>query len=123
MIFALSIHLGRTGVYEKVFTDVFAPNTNFDLYTDKEIMTLLTERITRTNVKSGDPNAFDKNYKIMTEDALGSAQYKVAEQLGAADKFLSFFGSNGASIQLSVLRRHYGLYFDALKMYDYEVRG
>lgn len=98
MIFALSIHLGRTGVYEKVFTDVFSPNTNFDLYTDKEIMALLTERITRTNVKDDSPDVtFDDNYHLMTQDTLSTEQYAVAEQLNATDKYLSFFGSNGAS--------------------------
>ena len=107
VLFAMGIKFGASTAYS-LFTD--AVNGKYlPSLTDVEVIALLTERITRTY-----PSGYLGETNCMNTDIEGIS----LDKLGVRNRWLAQHNSSDARTQLSVLVRHYGIYFDALKMYE-----
>jgi len=110
VLFAMGIKFGASTAYS-LFTD--AVNGKYlPSLTDVEVIALLTERITRTY-----PSGYLGETNCMNTDIEGIS----LDKLGVRNRWLAQHNSSDARTQLSVLVRHYGIYFDALKMYEQEM--
>ncbi len=122
VLFAMSIKFDVSTAYS-LFKD--AVNGKYlPSLTDVEMIALLTERITRTYPSGylGETNCMNSNISISYTQNNQSQTINISvDTLGVRNRWLAQHNSSSANIQLSVLVRHYGIYFEALKMYEQEM--
>lgn len=122
VLFAMSIKFGASTAYS-LFKD--AVNGKYlPSLTDVEVIALLTERITRTYPSGylGKTKCMNSNISISYTQNNQSQTINISvDKLGVRNQWLAQHDSSDARTQLSVLVRHYGIYFDALQMYALEV--
>lgn len=130
LVFSVGVQNGTSGAAKVIAEALW--HKYLPSLTETDYIEIITERLTRTYVdgqkiidvmnppEAGeDPEAFYADYLIHAA-GLTTTKQNFVEKLNLENRWLTRQENNSGDVQVGVLMRHYGIYFDALKMYAQE---
>lgn len=131
LVFSVGAQNGTAGAAKVIAQALW--HKHLPSLTEIDYIECITERLTRTYVQGqrivdvinppqnpGElPEQYFAKYLIHISE-LGASKKSFAQKLNLENKWLTRQNNNTGDVQVGVLMRHYGIYFDALKMYAQE---
>lgn len=132
LVFSVGAQNGTSGAAEVIAQALW--HKHLPSLTETDYIEIITERLTRTYVRGQividvinppekpddiPPDPLDPKYVIHAA-GLNTTKQNFVEKLNLEDRFVAKQSNNSGDVQVGVLMRHYGIYFDALKMYAQE---
>ena len=127
LVFSVGAQNGTAGAVKVIAQALW--HKHLPNLTETDYIEIITERLTRTYVEGQrvidvinpekPPEVMDPKYVIHAA-GLNATKQNFVEKLNLENRFVARQNNNSSDVQVGVLMRHYGIYFDALKMYAQE---